>query len=315
METGVSPNQTADSLAAIVFDTSSGISLEEQKEILTGINAMTIGNRLASSASFEKAKRNGFIFPFFVNLGAAVILAAGFLLLPVIHVHEIQEIRRASARAGLAESMLIQEILEGANPAMEELMKLGDERERASRTENLVSGFFAQIHTHIEENKLDDAFKILTEARDFLDTPLFRSVRSLEAGRRNYLSAINALERAVFESRRIKEAAAIGGGEVFDQAMAELNQRYAALEKEYAVFLEERDSAIAEKEALMLEIGEAKTREQEVLNRREAELAAIRSERDLREQQVTALNATLANEIAQKEELQRQVAELRARLP
>ena len=65
METNSLHNQET-----IAFDSSSGISLEEQQEILAGINAMAIGSRVVPQAAVTEAKKRGAMFPLFVNIGA-----------------------------------------------------------------------------------------------------------------------------------------------------------------------------------------------------------------------------------------------------
>jgi len=114
--TGQSANQLIDETGTIVFDTASGISLEEQQEILAGINAMAcgsglpLGNRLAPEAAVTEAKKKGFLFPLFVNIGALVILISAFAMLGFLNDNDEQEIRESSSTLGLTERMLIQEI-------------------------------------------------------------------------------------------------------------------------------------------------------------------------------------------------------------
>ena len=103
-------NQLTDETGTIVFDTASGISLEEQQDILAGINAITGGNRLAPEAAVSKAKKKGFLFPLFVNIGALVIFISGFALLVFFNGSDEQEIRESRSTLGLTERMLIQEI-------------------------------------------------------------------------------------------------------------------------------------------------------------------------------------------------------------
>jgi len=75
-----------------VIDADSGISEEEQREILVQINGIAERNRLALSSATEtgdgsaaksglKAKKNGGFFPIMVNVFAAVVLAGGFFAL------------------------------------------------------------------------------------------------------------------------------------------------------------------------------------------------------------------------------------------
>jgi chromosome segregation ATPase len=94
----------------IVFDTTSGISLEEQKEILAGINAISDGRRLAPEAAVTEAKKKGFLFPLWVNIGAFILLILGIAVLSRLHVNDEQQIRGSSAALGFTERRLIQEI-------------------------------------------------------------------------------------------------------------------------------------------------------------------------------------------------------------
>jgi hypothetical protein len=75
----------------IVFDEKSGISIEEQKEILSRINGITDKNRISLSHNIVdvkpgknpvvNAKKSGSLFPLIVNLSALAILAVGGFLL------------------------------------------------------------------------------------------------------------------------------------------------------------------------------------------------------------------------------------------
>ena len=313
--------QTTDQGGAIVFDTSSGISLEEQQEILDGINAMSEasfrGNGLTPETAAIKPKKKGFLFPLLVNIGAVIILASGFYLLSIFHGQDEQEIRNNSAGLGLTESKLIQEIRRGTSPAAEELMLLNDERERAARIESLVGGFFTRVKNQIEEGRLNEAAATLLEMKDFLNAPLFAGVRSLEAGRQSYFTAIDALERAVFDAIRLREEASASGGLVLGEALDELNARYAALEQESAALSaqgSDQNIAIADRDLRIRQLETANASQQETLNRRDSEIVSLRNERDERVQQLNSLSANLAEQISQREELQRQYSDLQQRL-
>ena len=326
----VTPAAMTDPTGTVAFDTSSGISLEEQQEILEVINTITGGSRLVSEASDVKAKKKGFLFPLFVNIAAVVILAAGFYFLSRIHVQDEQKIRSNSADLGLTERKLIQEIRAGANPALDELMQLSNERERAARIESLVAGFFMRVNNQIGEGRLNEAHATLLETREFLNAPAFAGIRSLEAGRQSHLTAISALERIVSDARRIKEEAA-GSSSVLGEALLEMNSRYAALEEQSAALsaqgsdrdssikiqearIKEQDARITEQELRLRQLESANINQQETLNRRDTELIGLRNERIEKELQISALNVSLAEQIAQKEELQRQHNDLQARL-
>ena len=316
MGTSASQNHPAEPAGepnAIVFDTSSGISLEEQQEILNGINAMTGGNRMVQEAPVAKAKKKGFLFPMFVNIGAVAIIAGGFYFLSFTNVQNTEAVRNNSVSFGLTERRLIQEIREEASPAMEELMRLGDEREKITRIESLVSGYFTRINNQIEAGRFWEASATLIELRNFLDSPLLHGIRSLEEGRQSYILAVDALERTVAEALRLREEIAAEGRAVLSEALAELNTRYTALQGENSV-LTARNAEAAEKEAHFTRLENANISQQETLNRRDTEIVTLRNEREERERRVNELNASLTREIAQKEDLQRQLNDLQGRL-
>ncbi len=118
---------TGDSVPAageIKFDEKSGISLEEQKEILAGINGIAEKNRRSlsgvSTARSFKAKKNGGLFPIVVNVAAALILAGGFFLMYFFHSREEIQIREGTKVFNTAERALIEEIRKETSLRIEE---------------------------------------------------------------------------------------------------------------------------------------------------------------------------------------------------
>jgi chromosome segregation ATPase len=101
-----------------IFDTASGFSVEEQREILDEINALTRETRITAPGETlkVKAKKRGLLFPLLVNIGALVLLASGFFLLMFFHNREDADIREGGALVlGLTERKLIQEIRRETN--------------------------------------------------------------------------------------------------------------------------------------------------------------------------------------------------------
>ena len=68
---------------SIMFDESSGISKQDQKEIIENINQIMQSNKIRVSPELFriKAKKRGFGFPFLVNLFGLVSLAVGVFIL------------------------------------------------------------------------------------------------------------------------------------------------------------------------------------------------------------------------------------------
>ena len=216
--------------SGIVFDSSSGISLEEQQEILAGINAMTAGNRLASGAPAAEAKKRGFLFPLLVNIGAVVLLVLGFVGLSHFHVQEEQNIRESSVTLGLTERALIQEIrLETSRMIREK--------------ENEINSILAMLAA------ADAEYRILQGSLGMLTAAQQQRVAALSQMQDNYRQTLSTLheERArIIEDSRMREtalraqaeerarelAAQVEQGEVYlTAAMQELRQLAAGQER------------------------------------------------------------------------------------
>ena len=183
--------QITDPSGTIVFDTSSGIPLEEQQEILAGINAMAGGTRIVPEAVVTKASKKGFVFPLFVNIGALVLLGLGFSLLFFLHGHDEQEIRDSSATLGLTERKLIQEIRKETNRQI-------DEKEK--EIDDILSKLSA---TDAEYRDLQASVETLTEAQQ--ERAAYLS--NLQEEYHDTLSALNDEKAKILEDSMESEAA------------------------------------------------------------------------------------------------------------
>jgi len=105
----------------IEFDEKSGISLDEQKEILSKINGIAEKNRklLSQSTQVDKdkkgnivinAKKSGAGFPLAVNIAAAAVLLSGIFLLFFFFHKKDTSVRIGKAAYDITERTLIQEI-------------------------------------------------------------------------------------------------------------------------------------------------------------------------------------------------------------
>jgi myosin heavy subunit len=100
----------------IFIDANSGISVEEQNEILSGINGIAEKNRRTLSEGSTgkkaavKAKKSGAFFPVLVNAASIIILAAGCFLLLSFNVRKDVQIREGSGTVSLSARALIEEI-------------------------------------------------------------------------------------------------------------------------------------------------------------------------------------------------------------
>jgi len=108
----------------VVFDSKSGISIEEQKEILNRINGIAENNRRLLSQGMEsktggkkrgakpviKARKTGAFFPLAVNIAAVIVLCGGAFLLIFFNGRVDAQVRTGTAVYNITERVLIEEI-------------------------------------------------------------------------------------------------------------------------------------------------------------------------------------------------------------
>jgi chromosome segregation ATPase len=176
----------------IVFDTASGFSVEEQREILEEINSLARENRIAAPREALKtaAKKRGLLFPVLVNIAALLFLASGLFLLWHFHNREEADIREGSLVLGLTERKLIQEI-------RQETSRLIGEKERE------IDDYLARLaDVNAEYRELEASVESLTEEQ-------IQRAEYLLKVQDEYRGAITGLqeERAkILEDARFREA-------------------------------------------------------------------------------------------------------------
>jgi chromosome segregation ATPase len=95
----------------IIIDAKSGISVEEQNEILTQINGIAEKNRRSlGGKTVLKAKRSGALFPLAVNIAALVVLCGGGFFLILFNTIKDAQVRTGGEVYNLTEKALIEEI-------------------------------------------------------------------------------------------------------------------------------------------------------------------------------------------------------------
>jgi chromosome segregation ATPase len=210
----------------IVFDASCGISEEEQREIFAQINSIAEKNRLslaasAAAASAEagkgkkkklfKAKKSGSLFPIVVYAVAIAVLAGGFIALSVFQGKTDVEVREGAKVYNSAERALIGELVsEQSAAARGELEQLSRDQSQTAVIEAQLGALFANLSRAINQNNLEEAATIIRSMRDFLNTPAFQGLRSMQARKDLYAQAINSFEIMVNELRRTQAALASG---------------------------------------------------------------------------------------------------------
>jgi chromosome segregation ATPase len=184
----------------IVFDEKSGISLEEQREILSKINGIAEKNRrlLSQTGSQEdekkgkvfNAKKNGAVFPLAVNVAAMVMLLGGAFLLVFFNGKKDAQVRTGNTVYNLTERTLIEEIRKDTSEQI-----AAKETEMASITSRL--------------NEVDDELSKLYSSNQELTAEQIAAQERLLAMQNSFLGELAVLqdERSqILEASRSREA-------------------------------------------------------------------------------------------------------------
>jgi chromosome segregation ATPase len=222
----------------ITIDETSGISAEEQREILEQINSITEKNRRSLShgeserqfAGTESparkketwrfsAKKKGGLFPVVVNIAAVVVVVAGLFLLLFFHRRTEREIRKNSSLYSTAERALIEEIrretdlliLEKDNEIAEITLRL---EAVDSQLRDLYSGnaelSLEQLESESELLLLQNRFRLDLAALNNEKVRIFEDYRSRETMLRSQFNAAMAQNSAELNSAR-EELARLSG--------------------------------------------------------------------------------------------------------
>ncbi|MDR2758754.1 MAG: hypothetical protein LBB78_05190 [Spirochaetaceae bacterium] len=144
--------------ADIVFDTTSGFSETEQREILENIEAITRKDLIAPAPDKRKleAKKRGGNFPLLVNLGGVLLLAGGVLFLAFFYRQDESELRGGSAALGMTDRKLIREIRR-ANEARihEKEREISDILAKLSGVDGDLQALQSSIETKLGEREAE----------------------------------------------------------------------------------------------------------------------------------------------------------------
>jgi chromosome segregation ATPase len=393
----------------IVFDTGSGISEAEQKEILAGIEQAVRQDRLGEKDVSIQAKKRGLLFPVLVNVAGLLLLGIGITVFLFVFrgngetqnrtgssgrgavVYNsaeralIQEIRRETAREMESKEQEIKQILgklagvdeelqdlyssnqeltaeqkvieshlqdlqeeyrtnlsslqddrsrileaarareasmrsqfdaqatqsqEALSSAQSELERLSTDQEKGAAIEAQLSGLYTRAAANINAGQLKEAAATLVSMRDFINTPNFQGIRSIQPRRAFYLSSISTLEGLITLAEKLNDTVAAAGGAApsatYEKAIADLEERNAALQEQVT-------ASGADSSTFGRQLTELQTRITTLQAQVTEQAASLASQtQNLEAQQrsnaaLTTQNATLTN---RNTELDRQITEL-----
>jgi chromosome segregation ATPase len=140
-----------------------------------------------------------------------------------------------------------------------EIDRLSSDQEKGAAIEAQLSGLYIRAASAINRGNLREAAVTLTTMRDFINTPSFQGVRSLQPRRGYYLSSISTLEELIALAEKLDSAVAAAGGG-YGRTLAELEERNAALEEQVAGLNEAVAASGAEGSGLGRQVGELQSR-------------------------------------------------------
>lgn len=180
----------------IVFDKASGISLEEQQEILASLNTLERPlERGEAVASYEKqAKKKGVLLPALTNGIAAAVLALGLAVLFLTHERDEVRFMQGAATPSVTERKLIAEIRrEFADQLSAKDAEIAD-----------ILAKIAGVDVEMQNVQLQFDNKIIIESEKE------KALADLQRQKDEYQSRLAALQRErgeLLEDARIREAA------------------------------------------------------------------------------------------------------------
>ncbi|MCL2410612.1 MAG: hypothetical protein FWC97_03110 [Treponema sp.] len=197
----------------IILDKASGISVEEQQEILSQINGIAEKNRLHLLEKAQghgkdgrkksiNAKKSGAFFPLAVNIAAIIVLAAGAFIL--VHLNSQRNIQIRTGVAGYDIGLIgvQQETSDELASAMRELEHLATEQDRVNAIDALISGGLMTVSALIQEVQFDPAAEKVLELRNFLNMDTFAASSAFQSRRTFYHQLLDFADTLIDDARR-----------------------------------------------------------------------------------------------------------------
>jgi chromosome segregation ATPase len=186
--------------------------------------------------------------------------------------------------------------------AHSEMDGLSGEQKQAAAVETQMVAFFSNLNDQIVENKFDEAMETVQAIKDFLNTPAFQTLRTVQARKSIYAQAINSFETMILEARTDKPSAIADTGALpppqsdpgTEKMLAELEQKNARLEQ-----------SLAEKDKTITALSSGNTNSAQLLAEKDSQIASLRSDvaRQTTENdsQIQSLRSDMARQTTEKD--------------
>jgi chromosome segregation ATPase len=127
------------------------------------------------------------------------------------------------------------------NLARDELNRITTEQAQSATVEAQMNAFFANLNNQLAENRFEDASSTLNSMRNFLDTPAFQTLRSIQARRDQYAQTINSIDTMLKNRDPSAMPVVTTPDSDLEKTLSNLQERNAQLEQNLA----EKDRTIA----------------------------------------------------------------------
>jgi chromosome segregation ATPase len=230
---------------------------------------------------------------------------------------ESSRAREASLRAQFDErtgelAAQVEQSREALSQARSELERLSTDQEKGAAIEAQLSAMYISAAATINAGRLGEAALTLNTMRDFINTPSFQGIHSVQPRRNFYLSSITTLEGLIGLAERLNAAVESTGDGTYERTIAQLEERNAALEEQVAGLNEAVIASGTEGSGLGRQVSELQNRISGLQGR------AVEQERTLNEQRLALeerqrsnaeLDRRLGEQTARAGELTRQLNE------
>jgi chromosome segregation ATPase len=228
---------------------------------------------------------------------------------------ETSRAREASLKAQLDERAMelaaqAERSREALSNAQREIDRLAGDQEKGAAIEAQLSGLYVRAAAAINGGNLREAAATLNSMRDFINTPSFQGIRSIQPRKAFYFSSISTLEGLIALSEKLSTAVAAAGSGGYERALAELEERTAALEEQVAGLNEAVAASGAEGSGLGRQLSELQSRISALQTQSAQQGRTLEEQRKAAEEQQRR-NAELASH---NTDLDRQLARLRQSL-
>jgi chromosome segregation ATPase len=121
---------------------------------------------------------------------------------------------------------------EALSAARAELERLSGDQEKGAAIEANMGGLYAEAAAQVNAGRLEAALRILASMREFINTPSFQAVRSIQTRKNFYLNSIDTLEGVIAVAEKLNAVVAASESGEFERTIAELEEKNSVLQEQ-----------------------------------------------------------------------------------